>query len=57
MRFEKRWVTEEELEELKKQGAEILEADDRFDADLESADSLDEILENRLKKVLNSQVK
>ena len=57
MRFEKRWVTEEELEELKKQGAEILEVDDRFDADLESADSLDEILENRLKKVLNSQAK
>ena len=57
MGFEKRWVTEEELEELKKQGAEILEVDDRFDADLESADSLDEILENRLKKVLNSQVK
>ena len=57
MRFEKRWVTEEELEELKKQGAEILEVDDRFDADLKSADSLDEILENRLKKVLNSQVK
>ena len=57
MRFEKRWVTEEEFEELKKQGAEILEVDDRFDADLESADSLDEILENRLKKVLNSQVK
>lgn len=47
MRFEKRWITEEELEDLKKQGEPILEVDECLDVNLESANNLDEILENR----------
>jgi hypothetical protein len=49
MRFEKRWITEEELEDLKKQGEPILEVDECLDVNLESANNLDEILENRNK--------